>query len=149
MTLGWNIGALSTGTKHSRFVIPIMLNVLHFTSVHLNSPYPPKKAKLSNNLKPLRDVMENAGSRMAARWDGHQGWNPEWHYQSSLCSLSHGECSTPPRPCFRVPNHERPVDDALLERHCGKGGGLWENFCLTLVLSHCKVRSNSKGFKIN
>lgn len=149
MTLGWNIRALSTGTKHSLFVIPIILNFLHFTSVHLNSPYPPKKAKLSNNLKLLRDVMENTDSRMAECWDRHQGCNPEWHYQSSLCSLSHGECSTPPRPCFSVPNHERPVDDMLLKSHRGKGGGLQENFRLTLVLSHCKMRSNSKGFKIN
>lgn len=86
MTLVWNIGALSTGTKHSLFVIPIMLNFLHFTSAHLNSPYPPKKAKLSNNLNPLRDIMENTGSRMAACWDRHKGWNPEWHYLSSLCS---------------------------------------------------------------
>lgn len=86
MTLGWNIGALSTGTKHSLFVIPIMLNFLHFTGVHLNSPYPPKKAKLSNNLKPLRDVMETTGSRMAAHWERHQGQNPEWLFLSSLCS---------------------------------------------------------------
>lgn len=41
------------------------------------------------------------------------------------------------------------MDDVLLESCCEKSGGLWENFCLTLVLSHGKVRSNSKSFKIN